>query len=136
MEKTFSKIAHKERRHRKIRAKISGTAQQLRLCVFRSNQHIYAQLINDQDKKVVGVVSDFEIKKPTLPAGGTRTTVKDKDGKELKGKIATAFLVGQKIAEFAKTKNISKIVFDRGGYQYHGRVEALANGARLGGLLF
>jgi len=127
MEKTFSKIAHKQRRHKRVRAKISGTAKKPRLCVFRSNQHVYAQLIDDEAKKVLIAFSDFDIKK---------ASAKDKEGKELKGKIASAYLLGGKIAEFAKSKDIQKVVFDRGGYKYHGRVKAVAEGARAGGLEF
>ncbi|MDD5221012.1 MAG: 50S ribosomal protein L18 [Candidatus Pacebacteria bacterium] len=124
MEKTFLKTEHRIRRHKRIRAKISGNAKRPRLCIFRSNQHIYAQLIDDAAKKIIGVVSDFDIK--------TKKSVKDKEGKEIKGKIALSFEVGEKIASLAKEKGISEVVFDRGGYQYHGRIKALAEGARTG----
>ncbi|MFA5348759.1 MAG: 50S ribosomal protein L18 [Candidatus Paceibacterota bacterium] len=124
MEKTFLKTEHRIRRHKRIRAKISGNAKRPRLCIFRSNQHIYAQLIDDAAKKTIGVVSDFDIK--------TKKSVKDKEGKEIKGKIALSFEVGEKIASLAKEKGISEVVFDRGGYQYHGRIKALAEGARTG----
>ncbi len=127
MEKTFSTIANKKTRHKRVRAKISGTAKKPRLCVFRSNQHIYAQLIDDEAKKILSVFSDFDIKK---------ASAKDKEGKELKGNIDSAYLVGGKTAEFAKSKSIDKVVFDRGGYKYHGRVKAVADGARAGGLEF
>ena len=128
MEKTFSKIEHRQKRHRRVRAKIIGDAKTPRLCVFRSNQHVYAQLIDDQTKKVLGVISDFDNK--------GKATVKTKDGKELKGKMAIAFKTGEAVAAFAKSKNIEKVLFDRGGYKYHGRVQALADGARAGGLQF
>ncbi|MDD5621076.1 MAG: 50S ribosomal protein L18 [Candidatus Pacebacteria bacterium] len=124
MEKTFLKTEHRIRRHKRIRAKISGNAKRPRLCIFRSNQHIYAQLIDDAAKKTIGVVSDFDIK--------TKKSVKDKEGKEIKGKIALSFEVGERIASLAKEKGISEVVFDRGGYQYHGRIKALAEGARTG----
>jgi large subunit ribosomal protein L18 len=88
-----------------------------RLCVFRSNKHIYAQLINDENGKVLLAASDLEVKK-----GGTK--------KEL------AHEVGKLIAQKAKKKKIEKVVFDRGGYKYHGRVKALAEGAREQGLIF
>lgn len=88
-----------------------------RLCVFRSNKHIYAQLINDQNGKVLLAASDLEVKKK-----GTK--------KEL------AQEVGKLIAQKAKKKKIEKVVFDRGGYKYHGRVKALAEGAREQGLIF
>ena len=74
-------------------------------------------------------MSDFEIKTK-------KTSIKDKDGKELKGMVAVCYEVGQKIGDLAKEKGITEIVFDRGGYQYHGRVKALADGARAQGLKF
>jgi len=124
MDKTFSKTEHRTRRHKRIRSKISGSAKRPRLCVLRSNQHIYAQLIDDAAKKTIAVVSDFDIK--------TKKAVKDKEGKELKGKIALSFEVGEKISSIAKEKGIAEVIFDRGGYQYHGRIKALADGARTG----
>ena len=129
MEKTFSKIEHRARRHKKIRARIAGNSKRPRLCVFKSNQHVYAQLIDDQANKTIGLMSDFEIKTK-------KTSIKDKDGKELKGMVAVCYEVGQKIGDLAKEKGITEIVFDRGGYQYHGRVKALADGARAQGLKF
>lgn len=128
MEKTFSKIEHRIRRHKRIRAKVVGDEKRPRLCVFRSNQHVYAQLIDDSTKKIIAVVSDFDIK--------GKTAVKDQDGKELKGKLAASYEVGQKVGLIAKEKGIKEVVFDRGGYQYHGRIKALANGARVSGLIF
>ncbi len=109
----------KERRHRRIRAKISGTAERPRLCVFCSNKHTYAQLIDDEKGKTIISAKDTELK------------IKGK-----KGKTATAFEVGKLIAEKAIKNKINKVVFDRGGYIYHGRVKALAEGAREGGLIF
>ncbi len=125
MEKTFSKTEHRIRRHKRVRAKIIGTAKRPRLCVFRSNQHIYAQLIDDAAKKTIAVVSDFDIKTK-------KESAKDKEGKELKGKIALSFQVGERIASLAGEKGIKEVIFDRGGYQYHGKVKALADGARSG----
>ena len=104
-------------RHRRIRKKVKGTSDKPRLCVFRSNRHIYAQLINDIEGEVLETASDFEVKK-----GETK---KDK-----------AEEVGKLIAEKAEKKGIKKVVFDRAGYKYHGRVEALARGAREKGLDF
>lgn len=101
-----------------MRAKISGTAKIPRLCVFRSSKHIYAQLIDDEKSKTLISTSDLEIKK-----------AKDK-------KINLASKVGKLIAKKAIEKKITKVVFDRGGYKYHGRVRALAEGAREGGLSF
>lgn len=107
------------RRHQKIRMRIVGTKDQPRLYVFRSNQHIYAQLVDDDAKQVLFSVSDKEVK-----AG--------------KGKKKTdiAKEVGVLIAKKAGEKNIKKAVFDRGGFLFHGRVKALAEGAREGGLTF
>jgi len=109
------------RRHRRVRAKISGTKERPRLCVFRSNKHIYCQLIDDSEgqSKTLLSASDFEIKKE-----------KGWDKKKI------AFEVGKLIAQKAKKAGIEKVVFDRGGYKYHGRVKALAEGAREGGLIF
>jgi len=99
------------RRHRKIRAKISGTAKVPRLSVFKSNQYIYAQLIDDDKGKTV------------VSAKG-------------KLSIEQAKKIGELIAKKAREKKIEQVVFDRGGYGYHGRVKALAEGAREGGLKF
>ncbi|MGB9743118.1 MAG: 50S ribosomal protein L18 [Minisyncoccales bacterium] len=106
------------RRHKRIRAKVFGTTARPRLCVFRSSKHIYAQLINDEEGKVLAAASDNEIKK------------------KIKGKIKIAEEVGHLIAQKAQKLKIAKVVFDRGGYQYHGRVKALAEGARQEGLKF
>jgi len=106
------------RRHRKIRAKIKGTAKVPRLCVFRSNKHIYGQLIDDEKRKILLSAKDLEVKK--LP----------------KTKVAIAYQVGKLLAQKAIEKNYKKVVFDRGGYKYHGRVKSLAEGAREGGLKF
>ena len=110
------------RRHRRVRARVSGTAERPRLSVFRSLEHVYAQLIDD----VAG---------NTLVAASTLDgDVKDKiDGKK---KAEEATVVGQILAERAKAKGIASVVFDRGGFLYHGRVKALAEGARAGGLQF
>ena len=109
----------RQKRHARVRAKISGTAQRPRLAVFRSLQHIYAQLIDD----VAGV---------TLAAASTT----EKDFKEYGGNKDAAKAVGKLLAERAAEKNIKDVVFDRGGYVYTGRVQALAEGAREGGLNF
>ena len=114
----------RKRRHKKVRAKIFGTKDRPRLCVFRSNKHIYAQLIDDEKGHTLGAVSDLKLPK----------NVKLK--KEMTRKVAIAYEVGKLIAKVAKEKGIEKVVFDRGGYKYHGRVKALAEGAREGGLKF
>ena len=106
------------RRHKKIRKDIKGTKDRPRLCVFRSNQHIYAQLINDDKAEVLAVVSDKD--------------VKAKNGK----KSEVSKEVGKLIAKKAIEAKIEKVVFDRGGVLFHGRVKALAEGAREGGLKF
>ncbi len=118
-----SKKQKKERRHRRVRAKVIGSAERPRLCVFRSNQHIYAQLIDDQKGKTLASAKDLEIK-----------NIKSKN--DLSGKQAKSFNVGVLIAEKAEKLKIKKVVFDRGGYKYHGRVKALAEGARSKGLIF
>jgi large subunit ribosomal protein L18 len=107
-------------RHNRVRGRISGNKDCHRLCVFRSAIHIYAQLIDDDAKKTLVSVKDIEVKK-------------DQNDK---GKIGIAFKVGELIAQKAQEKKITKIVFDRGGYKYHGRVKSLAEGARQGGLKF
>lgn len=111
------------RKHRKIRIrkKLSGTPERPRLVVFRSNSHIYAQLVNDADGTTVLSASTLSMSR--------------KDPK-FRGNLAGATEVGKEIARLAKDKNIGKIVFDRNGYIYHGRVKAVAEGAREGGLEF
>jgi large subunit ribosomal protein L18 len=102
------------RRHRRVRKHVSGTAQRPRLAIYRSNRHIYAQLVDDHLAITVAAASD-------LAAGGGN-------------KIERAKQVGQAIAERAKAAGIDRAVFDRGGRLYHGRVKAVAEGAREGGL--
>jgi len=106
------------RRHKKIRAAIHGTKECPRLCVFRSNQHIYAQLIDDDKTKVLAAVSDKDLK--------------SKKGK----KTEIAKEVGKLAARKAQEIKIEKVVFDRGGLIFHGRIKALAEGAREAGLKF
>lgn len=107
------------KRHARVRAKISGTPERPRLNVYRSTKHIYAQLIDD----VNGV---------TLASASSM----DKDFEGTGGNTEAARKVGTMIAERALAKNITEVVFDRGGYLYHGRVKELADGAREGGLKF
>lgn len=118
-----SKKLKRERRHRRVRARVIGSAEKPRLCVFRSNQHIYAQLIDDEAGKTLASVRDMDIKDVTSK-------------NDLSGKQAKSFIVGELIAEKAEKLKIKTIVFDRGGYKYHGRVKALAEGARSKGLVF
>ncbi len=133
--RTITKIAKRVRRHARVRARISGNAAKPRLYVFRSNQHIYAQIIDDQKNKTLIVVSDKGIKVKKPAAAEQKEGLKGAK-KELTGKRASAFEVGKQIAEIAKGQKISEVVFDRGGYLYHGRVKSLADGAREGGLKF
>ena len=107
------------KRHARVRAKISGTAETPRLCVYRSNANISAQIIDDV--KGVTLVSASSLEKDFNGTGGNKDSAKE---------------VGKMIAERAIAKGISEVVFDRGGYLYHGRVSALAEGAREGGLKF
>lgn len=107
------------KRHKRVRKTVNGTADRPRLCVYRSNRHIIAQLVDDS----TGVVL----------LGTTDMSIKDSKGKN---KTDMAKEVGKKLAELAKAKKITKVVFDRGGRLYHGRVKALAEGAREGGLTF
>ena len=119
MVKNFDKNAQRVKRHTRVRGKISGTPERPRLNVFRSNMNMYAQIIDD----VNGV---------TLAAASTL----DKDFEGAAGNKEAARKVGQMVAERAKAKGIEEVVFDRGGYVYHGRVAELAEGAREAGLKF
>lgn len=116
--KNQSRSAVRVRKHERVRAKISGTPECPRLSVFRSNKHIEAQIIDDTKGVTLVSASSVQLK---LDNGGN---------------VEGAKVVGAKIAELAKAKKISKVVFDRGGYIYHGRVAALAEAAREGGLKF
>lgn len=114
--------AARRRRHRRIRMSIAGTSMRPRLNVFRSLQHIYAQVIDDDSGHTMVAASTVE---PELA-----DVLADKTKKE------QAAMVGEKVAERALAAGIEQVVFDRGGYRYHGRVKALADGAREGGLRF
>lgn len=118
----FNKKEKRIKRHKRVRAKIKGTAKVPRLCVFRSNKHIEAQLIDDAKGKTIAYASDL---KKSKAKQGDKT-----------GKTALAYEVGKMIAKLAAEKKIKEIVFDRGGFKYHGRVKALAEGAREQGLKF
>lgn len=132
------------RRHKRVRAKIFGTTEVPRFCVSRSAKHIYAQLIDDEKSRTLIAARDQELKKsPRTVASRPRgKKIKDKKGKmekdqrPLSGKSAVAYEVGKLVAEKALKKKIEKVVFDRGGHKYHGRVRALAEGARIAGLKF
>jgi large subunit ribosomal protein L18 len=117
--------AARERRRKRVRGKIHGSQERLRLCVFRSSAHIYAQIINDEEGHTLVAAStvDKELRS-AAPTGDENA------------KVAQAMAVGRLLAQRAKEKGLSKVVFDRAGYLYHGRVKALADGAREGGLDF
>ncbi len=116
-------LSPRKRRHLRVRAKVSGTPERPRLNVFRSNEHIYAQIIDD----TVG---------HTLVAASTLEKEVRERFPEEHPKVVEARVVGQVIGERARAKGITRVVFDRGGYKYHGRVKALADGAREAGLEF
>src|SRR5512137_62563 len=108
----------RQRRHLRVRRKVTGSPERPRLVVFRSSKHIYAQVVDDaRGLTLVGAADTSE---------GIRV--------EGSGKTAKSFALGRLIAVKAKEKGITRVVFDRGGYQYHGRVKAVADGARKGGL--
>jgi large subunit ribosomal protein L18 len=114
------KITARERRKQRIRNKISGTSERPRLTVYRSSHHIYAQVVDDSQGKTLVAASSHHKKKG--PLEGNKTTV--------------AETVGEQIAKLCIDKGIEQVVFDRNGYIYHGRVKALADAARKGGLRF
>lgn len=113
----MNKNLSRKKRIRRIRAKVSGTVDRPRLCVFRSLNYIYAQIINDGNGKILVSVDSRKLK-------GAKNNI------EAAGKL------GEEIAKFATEKKISMIIFDKRGYKYHGKVKALAEGARKGGLIF
>jgi large subunit ribosomal protein L18 len=114
-----SKAIIRKRVHRRIRRKVAGNTERPRLAVFRSVKHIYAQVIDDSVGHTLAAASSNE-----------------KNGVKSGGNIAGAKAVGKLLAERAKEKGVKSVVFDRGGYLYHGRVKALADAAREGGLQF
>jgi len=120
----MNKNKRRKNRHFRIRKKVAGTKELPRLSVFRSNKNIYAQLIDDESAKTIASASSLKILKPN-----------DKKKSRL-SKAQLASLVGETLAGRALRKNIKKVVFDRSGYKYHGKVKSLAVGARKGGLKF
>lgn len=122
MDKTIKKKLRRDKIHRRIRATIRGTADRPRLSVYKSNKHVYAQLINDRmDQTLVAASSE------------TNAVAENIEGKS---KQEAAGVVGEHLAQMAKDRGITKAVFDRSGYKYHGVIKALAEGARDGGLDF
>lgn len=112
----------RKKRHLRVRKKIFGTAERLRLNVFRSNRHIYAQIIDDQKGVVIASASTLSAElRSSLKRGGN---------------VEAAKAVGAAIAGMAAEKSITNVIFDRGGYLYHGRIKALADAAREKGLIF
>jgi large subunit ribosomal protein L18 len=119
-------LSPRKRRHLRVRARVSGTAERPRLNVFRSNQHTYAQVIDDTAGHTIASAS-------TLEPSVREALNGDDDGHR---RIYEASVVGRVVAERAQEKGISSVVFDRGGYKYHGRVKAVAEAAREAGLEF
>jgi large subunit ribosomal protein L18 len=119
-----TRIAQRERRHKRIRRKVRGTAERPRLVVHRSLKNVEGQLVDDDAQRTLMGVSTLAEELRSFEAKGSNK------------KVEHAFAAGQRLAELAKEKGIEAVVFDRGGYQYHGRVKAFAEGARKGGLRF
>ena len=118
----LSRDLHRKRIHLRVRTRVTGTHERPRLCVYRSNGNIYAQVINDLTGRTIASASSID-----------KETRKDmKNGNN----VAAAKVIGKKIAERTRAAGIEQVVFDRGGYMYHGRVEALAAAAREAGLKF
>jgi large subunit ribosomal protein L18 len=115
--------AARERRHRRVRRRVSGTSERPRLNVFRSAMHIYAQIIDDTRGHTLASASTLDPEVKAQLSNGLK-------------KVDEARIVGRILAQRALAQGIRKVVFDRGGYKYHGRVKALADGAREGGLEF
>jgi large subunit ribosomal protein L18 len=118
------KLEGRQRRRQRIRKKVEGSTERPRLSVFRSNKQIYAQVIDDSTGKTIAAASSLSLASP------------EKEAPSEGGKVAVAVMVGEAIAAACKERGISQVVFDRGGNIYHGRVKALAEGARKGGLNF
>lgn len=122
MKRSKTTGAARRRRHLRVRKKVEGSAQRPRLCVYRSLSHIYAQIIDDARGHTLVAASDVEAETRGEAGGKAKTDV--------------AKLVGDLLGKRAKEKGITQVVFDRGGYRFHGRVKALATGAREAGLEF
>jgi len=118
----LARNAHRRRIHLRVRTKVAGTSERPRLCVFRSLNHIYAQVIDDHSGRTLVAASSLDKTTRAQIKGGSN--------------VAAAKVIGKAIAERAKAAGIERVVFDRGGYKYHGRVQALAEAAREAGLKF
>lgn len=121
MTKTNAKNSHRIRRHARLRAKVSGTAERPRVAVFKSNQHMYIQVIDDIAHKTLIGMNDEKMKGGGAP-------------KEAGAKEKKAFALGETVAEKLKGMKVAQAVFDRGGFKYHGRIKAVAEGIRAGGI--
>lgn len=136
------KIEARARRKKSIRKRISGTSERPRLSVYRSNKHIYAQIINDAESRSLVLVSDLSkgLAEQLKAAATAPAAAEPAEGEEASApegtKVRTARVVGAAVAKACLDKGITKVVFDRNGYQYHGRVRALAEAAREAGLDF
>jgi len=118
----LSRDEHRRRIHDRVRTRVAGTPERPRLAVYRSLDHIYAQIIDDRAGKTLVSASSVDGESKKSLKGG--------------GNIAAAKVIGKLVAERAKAAGVNKVVFDRGGYKYHGRVKALADAAREAGLQF
>ncbi len=118
----LSSEAQRRRIHVRMRKRIAGTQERPRLCIHRSSRHIRAQVVDDQTGRTIASASSLDKEVKKVIKGG--------------GNIAASKVVGKAIAERARAQGVEKVVFDRGGYQYHGRVQALAEAAREAGLQF
>ncbi len=118
----LSRNAHRQRVHLRVRTRVTGTPERPRLCVYRSLGHIYAQVIDDRTGRTLASASSLDKEMRKQLKGG--------------GNVAAAKVVGKAIAERARAAGVELVVFDRGGYKYHGRVQALAESAREAGLKF
>ena len=121
MAKTDPKVVARKKRIKRIRKKVTGTSEQPRMRVYKSAKHFYAQVIDDSKGHTLVSMSSLD---------------KSIEGDDIKGKCALANKVGKLLAEKAKSAGIEKVVLDRGGYIYHGRIKAFSEGAREGGLVF
>jgi len=147
MIKDFNSNKARQRRHTRVRRRLAGTSVRPRLSIYRSGKHIYAQIVDDSIGKTIVAASSLE---PELRAnGGVKDLIQPPaegdteteavlgiSGIEANHKVALARAIGRAVAERAKAQGITQIVFDRSGYPYHGRVAAVAIGAREGGLDF
>ncbi len=124
-----TKIESRKKRHRSLRKRISGTAERPRMVVFRSARHIYVQVIDDLTRQTVVAASDLLPRKPDKKAAAGEVPTSGK-------KAERAKVVGTLVAKRCLEKGIKKVVFDRAGYKYHGRISAIAAGAREAGLEF